>query len=75
MKTSGFRGRCASGIASLRSRRLFIHSLLTGSLRSRRTKSQPALSEATSIDVRVYGGGTVALNISDYREAGKDKDG
>jgi len=28
MKTSGFRGSCAAGIASLRSSRLFIHSLL-----------------------------------------------
>jgi ketosteroid isomerase-like protein len=38
-------------------------------------KDQPTLSEATSIDVRVYGGGTVAVDIGDYREAGKDKDG
>jgi len=36
---------------------------------------KPTLSEATSIDVRVYGGGTVAIDIGDYREAGKDKDG
>jgi ketosteroid isomerase-like protein len=32
-------------------------------------------SEASSIDVRVYGGGTVAVDIGDYREAGRDKDG
>jgi len=29
MKTSGFHGSCAPAIASLRSSRLFIHSLLT----------------------------------------------
>jgi len=29
MKTSGFRGCCAPGVAALRSSRLFIHSLLT----------------------------------------------
>ncbi len=33
------------------------------------------VSEASSIDVRVYGGGTVAIDIGDYKEAGKDKDG
>ena len=33
------------------------------------------VSEASSIDVRVYGGGTVAVDIGDYTEAGKDKDG
>ena len=38
-------------------------------------KDQPTLSEATSIDVRVYGGGTVAVDIGDYRESGTDKDG
>jgi ketosteroid isomerase-like protein len=38
-------------------------------------KGQPTLSELTSIDVRVYGGGTVAVDIGDYHEAGKDKDG
>jgi len=38
-------------------------------------KEQPTLSEPTSIDDRVYGGGTVAVDIGDYREAGKDKDG
>ena len=38
-------------------------------------KDKPTLSEATSIDVRVYGGGTVAVDIGDYHEAGKDKDG
>lgn len=38
-------------------------------------KGQPNLSELTSIDVRVYGGGTVAVDIGDYHEAGKDKDG
>jgi ketosteroid isomerase-like protein len=38
-------------------------------------KDQPTLSEATSIDVRAYGGGTVAVDIGDYRETGKDKDG
>ena len=38
-------------------------------------KGQPTLSELASIDVRVYGGGTVAVDIGDYREAGKDKDG
>jgi ketosteroid isomerase-like protein len=36
---------------------------------------KPTFSEATSIDVRVYGGGTVAVDIGDYHEAGKDKDG
>ena len=25
--------------------------------------------------MRVYGGGTVAVDIGDYKEAGKDKDG
>ena len=30
---------------------------------------------AGSIDVRVYGGGTVAVDIGDYKEAGTDKDG
>ena len=39
------------------------------------SKDQPSVSEATSIDVRVYAGGTVAVDIGDYREAGKDKDG
>jgi ketosteroid isomerase-like protein len=29
----------------------------------------------SSIDVRVYGGGTVAVDIGDYAEAGTDKDG
>jgi uncharacterized protein (TIGR02246 family) len=33
------------------------------------------ISEASSIDVRVYGGGTVAVDIGDYKEAGHDKDG
>ena len=33
------------------------------------------VSEASSIDVRLYGGGTVAVDIGDYREAGSDKDG
>jgi ketosteroid isomerase-like protein len=33
------------------------------------------VTEASSIDVRVYGGGTVAVDIGDYREAGRDKDG
>ena len=33
------------------------------------------VSEASSIDVRVYGGGTVAVDIGDYKEAGRDKDG
>jgi len=32
-------------------------------------------SAASSIDVRVYGGGTVAVDIGDYRESGVDKDG
>ena len=36
---------------------------------------QHTVSEASSIDVRVYGGGTVAVDIGDYKEAGKDKDG
>lgn len=36
---------------------------------------RPTVSEASSIDVRVYGGGTVAVDIGDYRETGKDKDG
>ena len=39
------------------------------------SKEKPTLSEATSIDVRVYGGGTVAVDIGDYHEAGTDKDG
>ncbi len=33
------------------------------------------VSESSSIDVRVYGGGTVAVDIGDYKEAGTDKDG
>ncbi len=33
------------------------------------------VSEASSIDVRVYGGGTVAVDIGDYKEVGRDKDG
>ena len=36
---------------------------------------QHTASEASSIDVRVYGGGTVAVDIGDYREAGRGKDG
>ena len=32
-------------------------------------------SEASSIDVRVYGSGTVAVDIGDYLEAGRDKHG
>lgn len=36
---------------------------------------QHTVSEASSIDVRVYGGGTVAVDIGDYKEAGNDKDG
>lgn len=36
---------------------------------------QHTVSEASSIDVRVYGGGTVAVDIGDYKEAGKDKEG
>lgn len=36
---------------------------------------QHTISEASSIDVRVYGGGTVAVDIGDYTEAGRDKDG
>jgi len=31
-----------------------------------------AVSDASSIDVRVYGGGTVAVDIGDYKEAGKE---
>jgi ketosteroid isomerase-like protein len=30
---------------------------------------------ASSIDVRVYGGGTVAVDIGDFREVGRDKEG
>jgi len=33
------------------------------------------VSAASSIDVRVYGGGTVAVDIGDYTEAGSDKNG
>lgn len=33
------------------------------------------VSEASSVDVRIYGGGTVAVDIGDYREAGVDKEG
>lgn len=33
------------------------------------------VSAASSIDVRVYGGGTVAVDIGDYSEAGRGKDG
>ncbi len=33
------------------------------------------VSKVSSIDVRVYGGGTVAVDIGDYAEAGTDKDG
>jgi uncharacterized protein (TIGR02246 family) len=36
---------------------------------------RPTASAASSIDVRVYGGGTVAIDIGDYRESGVDKDG
>ena len=36
---------------------------------------RPTASAASSIDVRVYGGGTVAVDIGDYRESGLDKDG
>ena len=36
---------------------------------------QHTASEASSIDVRVYGGGTVAVDIGDYREAGRGRDG
>lgn len=32
-------------------------------------------SVADSIDVRVYGGGTVAVDIGDYKEVGQDKNG
>ena len=32
-------------------------------------------SVVSSVDVRVYGGGTVAVDIGDYKEIGKDKDG
>jgi ketosteroid isomerase-like protein len=38
-------------------------------------KGQPTRSELSSIDVRVYGGGTVAVDIGDYHEAGNDGDG
>jgi hypothetical protein len=34
-----------------------------------------AAREARSIDVRVCGGGTVAVAIGDYAEVGTDKDG
>jgi ketosteroid isomerase-like protein len=30
---------------------------------------------ASSIDVRVYGGGTVAVDIGDYKQVGQDKNG
>ena len=36
---------------------------------------RPTASAASSIDVRVYGGGTVAVDIGDYRESGVDQDG
>lgn len=36
---------------------------------------QRTTAEASSVDVRVYGGGTVAVDIGDYREAGRGKDG
>ena len=36
---------------------------------------QVASTTANSIDVRVYGGGTVAVDIGHYRETGRDKDG
>jgi ketosteroid isomerase-like protein len=36
---------------------------------------QPTVSEASPNDVRVYGGGTVAAAIGDYKEAGTSKDG
>ena len=32
-------------------------------------------SVSSSIDVRVYGGGTVAVDIGDFKEVGQDKDG
>jgi ketosteroid isomerase-like protein len=38
-------------------------------------KGQPTRSELSSIDVRVYGGGKVAVDIGDYHEAGNDGDG
>lgn len=34
-----------------------------------------AASAASTIDVRVYGGGTVAVDVGDYRERGRDEDG
>jgi uncharacterized protein (TIGR02246 family) len=36
---------------------------------------QVASTTSNSIDVRVYGGGTVAVDIGHYRETGRDKDG
>lgn len=36
---------------------------------------QRTTAEASSVDVRIYGGGTVAVDIGDYREAGRGKDG
>jgi hypothetical protein len=44
MKTSGFHGRCASVIASLRSSRLFVHSLL-----SHADDHQPGQSAAVAL--------------------------
>ena len=38
-------------------------------------REKHTVSKASSIDVRVYGGGTVAVGIGDYAEAGTDKDG
>jgi len=36
---------------------------------------QHTVSQASSIDVRVYGGGTVAVDIGEYSEAGRTKEG
>jgi len=54
LKTSGFHGSCAPGIASLRSSRLLSHSLLTGSSRSRRVCSaiaRPMVAETPLADL------------------------
>ena len=41
----------------------------------KKSTEQYTSAAASSIDVRVYGGGTVAVDIGDYKEVGRDKDG
>jgi len=59
VEASGHRFTKAEGIASLKAA----------------AGEQHSVSEASSIDVRIYGGGTVAVDIGDYLEKGRDKGG